>query len=175
MDGIAFGCLAALIHASVAPSQRWLGAAFAGGIGAMLLIIVFRQTASALGLVATGLYVTVLEAGTALVLLAFAGGLFANVSWRGTRAIRAIGRQSYEIYLTHMFVVFTTVALFKATGASLAFVGLWYLGALVASALLGWLVARWYSVPANDALRAWLLAPAKRASLTAARDLSAGT
>ncbi|HKP65558.1 MAG TPA: acyltransferase family protein, partial [Casimicrobiaceae bacterium] len=166
-DGIAFGCLAALIHARLASSRGWLVAAFAGGVGAMLLIVVFRHTASALGLVTTGLYITVLELGTALVLLAFAGGLFANASWRGTRTIRAIGRQSYEIYLTHMSVVFATVALFKATGASLAYVGIWYLGALVASALLGTIVARWYSEPANDALRARMLAPVARTLVSA--------
>ncbi|HEX5122902.1 MAG TPA: acyltransferase [Rhodanobacteraceae bacterium] len=167
-DGIAFGCLAALIHARLAPSRRWLVAAFACGVGAMLLIVVFRHTASALGLVTTGLYITVLELGAALVLLAFAGGLFAGASWRGTRTIRAIGRWSYEIYLTHMFVVFTTVALFKATAASLNYVGVWYLGALVASVLLGAFVARWYSEPANAALRTRLLAPATQTLVSAA-------
>jgi peptidoglycan/LPS O-acetylase OafA/YrhL len=177
VDGIAFGCLAALVHVRLAPSRRWLVAAFACGIGAMLLIVVFRQAARALGLVSTGLYITVLEMGAALVLLAFAGGLFASASWRGTRAIRAIGQRSYEIYLTHMFVVFATVALFKATGARLALVGFWYLGALVASVLLGAIVARWYSVPANDALRARLLARAKRsdAPMTAPVEVSART
>jgi peptidoglycan/LPS O-acetylase OafA/YrhL len=167
-DGIAFGCLAALVHARLAPSRRWLVAAFVCGVGAMLLIVVFRRAASALGLVTTGLYITVLELGAALVLLAFAGGLFANASWRGTRTIRAIGRWSYEIYLTHMFVVFATVALFKAAGASLSYVGVWYVGALVASVLLGALVARWYSEPANAALRARLIAPARQALVSAA-------
>jgi peptidoglycan/LPS O-acetylase OafA/YrhL len=165
-DGIAFGCLAALVHARLTPSRHALVAAFACGLGMMLLIVAFRHTASAIGLVASGLYVTVLELGTALVLLAFAGGLFANASWRGTRTIRAIGRRSYEIYLTHMFVVFTTVALFKATDASLEYVAVWYVGALAASVLLGVLIARAYSEPANAALRARLLAP--RRSLVSA-------
>jgi len=167
-DGIAFGCLAALVHARLAPSRGWLWAAFAVGAAAMLLIVAFRQTANALGLISTGLYITVLELGAALVLVAFAGGLFANASWRGTRTIRAIGRWSYEIYLTHMFVVFATVALFKATGASLAFVGAWYLGALAVSVVLGAIVARWYSEPANAALRARLLAPATQTLVSAA-------
>ena len=121
-------------------------------------------TMIALGLVSTGLYVTVLELGAALVLLAFAGGLFAQRSWRGTRTIRAVGRLSYEIYLTHMFVVFATVALFHATGANLAFVGAWYAAALLASALLGYFVARSYSTPANAAIRDWLLTEARPAS-----------
>jgi peptidoglycan/LPS O-acetylase OafA/YrhL len=167
-DGIAFGCLAALVHARLAPSRRWLVAAFACGVGAMLLIVVFRHTANALGLVATGLYITVLELGAALVLLALAGGLFANASWRGTRTIGAVGRWSYEIYLTHMFVVFATVAVFKSIGASLAHAGVWYVGALIASVLLGAFVARAYSEPVNAALRARLLprAPQTRVSAT---------
>lgn len=167
-DGIAFGCLAALVHARLAPSRGWLVAAFAGGVGAMLLIVAFRHTASAIGLVSTGLYITVLELGAALVLLGFAGGLFADLSWRGTRAIRAIGRCSYEIYLTHMFVVFATVALFRASGASLAYVGVWYAGAVAASVLLGAIVARGYSEPANAALRARFVAPATQPVVSAA-------
>jgi len=172
-DGIAFGCLAALINARLAPSGRWLIAAFACGVGAMLLIVVMLHTASALGLISTGLYITMLELGAALVLIAFAGGLFANASWRGTRTLRAIGRWSYEIYLTHMFVVFSLVALFKATGASLAYVGVWYLGALAASVVLGAIVARGYSEPLNAALRARLLGPTT--SRVAAPGISATT
>jgi peptidoglycan/LPS O-acetylase OafA/YrhL len=172
-DGIAFGCLAALIHARLAPSRRWLLTAFACGVGAMLLIVVFRHAASALGLISTGLYITMLELGAALVLIAFAGGLFANASWRGTRTIRAIGRWSYEIYLTHMFVVFATVALFRATVVSLGYVGVWYLGALAASVVLGAIVARWYSESANAALRARLLGP--RPPRVAAPEISATT
>jgi len=172
-DGIAFGCLAALVHARLAPSRQWLVAAFVCGVGAMLLIVVFRHTASALGLISTGLYITMLELGAALVLIAFAGGLFANASWRGTRTLRAIGRWSYEIYLTHMFVVFSLVALFKATGASLAYVGVWYLGALAASVVLGAIVARGYSEPLNAALRARLLGPTT--SRVAAPEISATT
>jgi peptidoglycan/LPS O-acetylase OafA/YrhL len=156
-DGIAFGCLAALIQARVEPSLRWLRVAFVAGLAAMLLVVAFRQTTNALGLVSTGLYITVLEMGAALVLLALGGGLLANFAWRGTSAIRAAGRLSYEIYLTHMFVVFTTMAVFKATGANLACVWLWYAGALIASALLGYVVGRWFSTPANDAIRAWAL------------------
>jgi peptidoglycan/LPS O-acetylase OafA/YrhL len=167
-DGIAFGCLAALVHARLAPSRRWLVAAFACGVGAMLLVVVFRHTANALGLIATGLYITVLELGAALVLLALAGGLFADASWRGTRTIGAVGRWSYEIYLTHMFVVFATVAVFKSIGASLAYVGVWYVGALIASVLLGAFVARAYSEPVNAALRARLLPRAPQTLVSAA-------
>jgi peptidoglycan/LPS O-acetylase OafA/YrhL len=34
----------------------------------------------------------------------------------GTAWLRSFGRRSYEIYLTHMFVVFSLVYMFKVTG-----------------------------------------------------------
>ena len=163
MDGIAFGCLAALIHARCAPGLRWLRIAFVGGVAAMLLIVVFRQTTNALGLVSTGLYVTVLEAGAALVLLALAGGIGERFRVRRFGVLGFVGRRSYEIYLTHMFVVFTTVAVFRAVGGDLSYVGVWYAGSIVASVLLGHIVSTWYSAPANRLIRQAAIGPASAA------------
>ena len=154
MDGIAFGCLAALLQARRAISPRALRAAFAVGLALMVLVIAFRSTTNAIGLVSTGLYITLLEAGTALVLLATAGGVGERWSARGLfAALGFVGRRSYEIYLTHMFVVFSTVAVFKAANADLAFVGLWYTAAVAVSIVLGDAVARGFSFPMNRALR----------------------
>ncbi|HEX5122127.1 MAG TPA: acyltransferase, partial [Rhodanobacteraceae bacterium] len=134
MDGIAFGCLAALLQARRAISPRTLRAAFGVGLAMMLLVIAFRSTTNAIGLVSTGLYITVLEAGTALVLLAIASGVGERWSARGFFGpLGFVGRRSYEIYLTHMFVVFSTVAVFKAMDAELAFVGVWYAAAVAVS------------------------------------------
>jgi peptidoglycan/LPS O-acetylase OafA/YrhL len=154
MDGIAFGCLAALLQARRAFSRRAMRVAFAVGLAMMLLVIACRSTTNAIGLVATGLYITVLEAGTALVLIAIANGVGERWSARGLfAALGFVGRRSYEIYLTHMFVVFSTVAVFKAMNADLAFVGVWYAGAVAISIALGGVVARGFSFPANRAIR----------------------
>ena len=60
-----------------------------------------------------------------------AGGVGERRSARGfLAALGFVGRRSYEIYLTHMFVVFSTVAAFKAMNADLAFVGAWYAAAV---------------------------------------------
>jgi peptidoglycan/LPS O-acetylase OafA/YrhL len=156
-DGIAFGCLAALVRTHVAFSRRSLAVAFVVGVAAIVLIVVMRRTTNELGLVETGLYISVLEAGVALVLIALAGGLFASMRSRIADAIAAIGRCSYEIYLTHMFVVFTAFALFRALDAGIAWVVPWYVVAMAASIALGWAVERWFSSPANAWLRArWL-------------------
>ncbi|HVT32442.1 MAG TPA: acyltransferase [Rhodanobacteraceae bacterium] len=154
MDGIAFGCLAAMFQARRAISRRALRIALAAGLAMMLLVIAFRPATNALGLVSNGLYITVLEAGTALVLLAIAGGAGERWSARGFfAALGFVGRRSYEIYLTHMFVVFAAVAAFKAMNADLALVGLWYAAAVAISIALGDVVARGFSFPMNRAIR----------------------
>jgi peptidoglycan/LPS O-acetylase OafA/YrhL len=154
MDGIAFGCLAALLQARRAISPRALRVAFGAGLAMMLLVVVCRSTTNAIGLVSSGLYISVLEAGTALVLVAIASGVGERWSARGIfAALGFVGTRSYEIYLTHMFVVFSAVAAFKAMNADLGFVGVWYVGAVAVSIALGDAVARGFSFPANRALR----------------------
>ncbi|KGI79273.1 acyltransferase family protein [Oleiagrimonas soli] len=71
--------------------------------------------------------------------------------------LRVCGRLSYEIYLTHMFVVYAAVDLYRATGKPLATGFLWYPPILLLTAALGAVVARWVSQPCERALRArWL-------------------
>ena len=72
--------------------------------------------------------------------------------------LRAIGRQSYEIYLTHMFVIFGFFRAFEALfGKRAPYQEIYpvsYVIMLVLSVLLGYGVCRWFSEPANRALRA---------------------
>lgn len=67
------------------------------------------------------------------------------------------GRLSYEIYLTHMFVVFAAVRLWRATGGDIRSGAWWYLPTVLVCWVLGWGVARWLSQPCDRALRTWLL------------------
>ncbi len=77
--------------------------------------------------------------------------------WRGTGWLRACGRLSYEIYLTHMFVVYGAVGLYHAVGSPLPTGYLWYPPVLLLAGLLGAAVARWFSQPSERALRSrWL-------------------
>ena len=64
-----------------------------------------------------------------------------------------LGQRSYEVYLTHMFVVFTMFRLFLSTGKSLRTVPILFIGVILTSSLLGTLVARFYSEPMNRLLR----------------------
>ena len=61
--------------------------------------------------------------------------------------MRSFGRLSYEIYLTHMFVVWLVVDRFDAAGGDLRLGVAWYPAVLVGAWALGWAVARFISVP----------------------------
>ncbi|MFC5435845.1 acyltransferase family protein [Rhodanobacter umsongensis] len=67
--------------------------------------------------------------------------------WRAPGWLRSWGRLSYEIYLSHMFVVFAVVRWFKLGGADERWGFLWYLLALPLCWLLGAAVFRWLSSP----------------------------
>jgi peptidoglycan/LPS O-acetylase OafA/YrhL len=157
MDGIAFGCIAAWITARARLSRAVLRGALALGALAALSIVIFRKQASDLGLTSSGLHITVLEVGIALMLLALARGVGNGPLSKGTALLQMAGRCSYEIYLTHMFVVLGLMHVFKNLwGAS---PGTWavyppsYAIMLALSVLLGYVVERRFSDPLNAALR----------------------
>ncbi|MBS2024222.1 MAG: acyltransferase [Deltaproteobacteria bacterium] len=153
MDGIAFGVLAALFAAEVTLGRAAQWASVALGLAAMVLVLWFRKETQALGLTTFNLQVSVLELGTALTLIAAAQ--LPSQTWflKLTGPLRALGRASYEIYLTHMFVVFSAVRLAPADFKTSQWVPLGYVAVVLASAALGLLVARVYSERLNRTLR----------------------
>ncbi len=105
------------------------------------------------GLARYGLNVTLLEFGTALMLLALGSGVGNGAMSRGTVWLRAIGRSSYEIYLVHMLVVLGLMELFKSLKPAVSMIAFWYLAMLLLSIALGLLISRYYSDPLNRRLR----------------------
>jgi peptidoglycan/LPS O-acetylase OafA/YrhL len=157
MDGIAIGCLAAWLSIRRPPGQNALRAMAAFGGALVLLIIVLRPLGAALGLGAVGLDVTFLELGVALTLVAMAGGVGQRAFATGTGLLRLMGRCSYEIYLTHMFVILGLMPVFRSL-FSAAHVAQWHFLAsyavmLALSVFLGWLVATVFSEPLNKFFR----------------------
>jgi peptidoglycan/LPS O-acetylase OafA/YrhL len=157
MDGIAFGCLAAWVSARTQMSRSVLRIAMAVGVAAVLLVLVVCRTPTFdPGLSKIGLDVTILELGVALVLCALANGVGNHTLCRGTGLIQLIGRGSYEIYLTHMFVVLGLMHPFKALFGASPHVSTYpiaYVLMLALSVALGTAVSRWYSEPLNLELR----------------------
>jgi peptidoglycan/LPS O-acetylase OafA/YrhL len=155
MDGIALGCLAAIIVCKFRFNTSWLRAFQVGGAALCILIIAFRHTTWMLGLPKLGLNVTVLELGTALMLIAmqlrFEAGSSAPLAINAV--FRWFGRNSYEVYLTHMLVVWPLMRIFYDLHQPINYAPLWFVAITALAGVLGFLVAKFYSEPLNRRLR----------------------
>ena len=152
MDAIALGCMAAMAAKRFVMGRRMSLAVRLTGLALMILVTCFRRQCWQLGLYKHGLDVTALALGTALLLMAIAQGGKPG-SWL-TAPLRWFGRNSYEVYLTHSFVVVTLTQLFVSTGRRYAWTPLWFVAVAGLSGGLGACVARYYSEPLNRKLRA---------------------
>ncbi len=151
MDAIALGCLTALLCSRVSFSRKAQRIVCAGGATLMLFILGFSRTAYRWGLGNAGLEETVLAIGTCMVMVAAS-----QSGWRALRIFRpllALGRNSYEVYLTHMFVVLGLFALFLKLGNPMSLVPVFFIGTIILAAMLGNVVARSFSEPMNLRLR----------------------
>jgi peptidoglycan/LPS O-acetylase OafA/YrhL len=151
MDAIALGCLTAILFWQVrlrAKSLRTLGS-----IGAAILVFMlcFSRTADRIGLWKVGLDMTVLAVGTCLVIVAAS-----QSQWKAPRILRPLldlGQRSYEVYLTHMFVVLAFFGVFVNLGKPMSGVPVLFVATVIVAAILGDAVANCYSEPMNRWLR----------------------
>jgi peptidoglycan/LPS O-acetylase OafA/YrhL len=151
MDAIALGCLTALLVSRVRFSDTALRAFGIVGAGLMGFILMFSIRASQWGLESNGLNMTILAIGTCMIMI-----VAAQMNWMVSRVMRpflTMGERSYEIYLTHMFVVFAFFELFLQAGKPMQAVPLFFVSTLLTSALVGTLTARFFSEPMNRRLR----------------------
>ena len=152
MDAIALGCVTALIISgrsfsrSTLASFKWIGFAL------LVLCLGFSRQVERLGLNKVGLGMSLIAIGACLLI-----AVAAKSDWRAPRALSPLldyGRRSYEVYLTHMFVVFASFDFFMAkTNRSLRLIPALFVVAIILAGILGELVARFYSEPANRWLR----------------------
>ncbi len=154
MDGMAFGCLAALVSARVSLSERLLRVSLvAGAIIAMLIVVFCNEDDYHAGIARYGLNFTLLEIGVALMLVPLGKGIGNHIMSFGTSWLRALGRWSYEIYLFHMLPLIGGMIWFKQSERSGAVFVATYVVMLVASIALGFLVSHYFSEPLNRRLR----------------------
>jgi len=194
MDGIALGCLAAMLAAKVRFNHKLNLALRTAGIALVLLITVFRGTAARLAFYKVGLDVTTLQVGVALLLIvlqqSFAARampdhsplLSSNVRTTSVAMLRSLGsalfwsggflrwfgRNSYEVYLTHMLVVWPMVGLFFHFHQSLNTAVLWFLAITAFTGIAGHVLARSYSDPLNRRLRRGLWQATPKSAVAAA-------
>jgi peptidoglycan/LPS O-acetylase OafA/YrhL len=151
MEGIALGCLTALIVSRMRFSRGAVSVLGFCGAVIVTLSLVFSWQAYRGWLGRSGLNMTVLGIGTCMFIAATA-----QTEWRSPRFLAPflrIGQYSYEVYLTHMFVVFGFFSLFLAAGKSMRLVPFLFVITIFISGLLGAFVAAFYSEPMNQFLR----------------------
>lgn len=160
MAAIATGILGALVAAHFRPSRRWVARVLiaTGMLGLATGLLAEKHVWHALG---QG-FMLVLTLSTVCLIIGMHWGQSMNSRppLRGFGWLRSLGFHSYEIYLTHMFVVLGAVALFKVSGADMRFGYAWYLPTILLAWLLGTVVARCFSITSDRALRNVLLRPA---------------
>ncbi|MEO8809345.1 MAG: acyltransferase [Rhodanobacter sp.] len=156
MAAIAIGVLGALLMAYwQLPPRRTTS--LLGWLGAIGLTAATLYGAAMWQLLRDG-YMLLLALSTLCLLLACEQRQ-RRAAWQARRGLgwlRSWGRLSYEIYLTHMFVVFTVVRWYRWLGGDPRWGFLWYLLALPLCWLLGTVVERGLSVPCERWLRARL-------------------
>src|SRR6202522_1270067 len=151
MDAISLGCLTALFTAKRSLSRSVLAALVSVGALVVGFSLCFSLTADRWGLARKGLDMTVLAAGSCMLI-----AVAAQTRWRSPRLLTPLlklGQRSYEVYLTHMFLVFALFQMFVAIGKPMIGVPALFIVVILLSGFLGELVARFYSEPANRFLR----------------------
>jgi len=169
MAAIATGVLAALLGrrwpSARLSTQRWTTALGVAG----LLAVYFAGNELWHTLRLKYMLVLTFSAAALVIAAHWHAALDARPPARAFGWLRSFGRLSYEIYLTHMFVVWLVVDRFQAAGGDLRLGIAWYGPVLAGAWALGWLVARVISDPLARALGR---AGAQRAA-AAPRDIPA--
>ena len=151
VDAIALGCLTALIVQKNKFSRPLLRTLFGAGTAILIFSLCFSRLVNRLGLGRVGLDMTILAVGACMTIAASA-----QAKWSSPRVLSPLlrmGQRSYEVYLTHMFVVFACFQIFLTAGKPMAAVPAFFIGAVIISGVLGEAVARLYSEPMNRYLR----------------------
>ena len=151
MDAIALGCLTALFadRVRLRTAARWLMGTVSGTLIGVVLLASSKM--ESWGLERSGLDMTLLAVGACMSMY-----VAVETQWKAPSVLAPLlwmGRRSYEIYLSHMFVVLSLFAVYLSTGKSLRAVPLLFFGVILAAGLLGEVVARVYSEPLNRRLR----------------------
>lgn len=153
MAGISMGVAGALIAEHLRHVKSWLIISLAaiGSLGIITAICFEDYIWPYLG---NGIFL-LLTASTISLLLAFYWQSIDGDPYviPGTGWIRSFGRLSYEIYLTHMFIIWPVVHSFKTYAEGSRWGVLWYPPAIAISWLLGWFVAKFISIPSDRFLR----------------------
>lgn len=151
MDAIALGCLTAILLARRPLSRGALWALGIAGAAFLIFILGFSVHAYHWGFGRAGLDMTIIGLGTCMLI-----AVAAQTRWQSPRVLAPLlmmGQRSYEIYLTHVFIIFGLLHVFYALGKPMWAVPVYFIAEILLATLLGAMVARFYSEPMNRWLR----------------------
>ncbi len=166
MASIAIGCLAALIverlsHRSI--RTAWLRVVEIAGWAGILLIAIWPRWRAMRVLGRSGTDDALLALSVCLVMAAVT--LRRRRGLRSSAPLRWFGRHSYELYLSHEFVVIAGVNVFAhyfPHGATAPTLTVFVVVITLLTAPLAWALARWSSEPMNRRLRGGEMAKHRR-------------
>ena len=162
MAAIAMGVLGAITAKHFRPrSRRLLLPFYFVGVGGVIAVLGFEvQLWHWFG---NGTILLLTFSAVCLV-LAFQWSTAAGTQRRmiGMGWMCSFGRLSYEIYLTHMFVVIAMLHVYRGVGASIRWGVLWYAPTIALCWALGWVVARFFSGPFDHGIRRRLIGSRSR-------------
>ena len=153
MDSIAIGCLFALISHNKSLSKHLTTVSSVVGISVIIVILLIKRDPSFDIFKHVYLFKTLLSLGVGLVLISAVRQQLQPLLGRLLTPVIIYGRCSYEIYLTHMFVVLSAVSLYKKYNIDINNSFIWLIGIILFSGLLGYVVSRFFSEPMNVIIR----------------------
>jgi len=151
MDGIALGCLTAMVLSGRRLSRGAMLTAGSAGAALIVFTLCFSIQGYKWGLGAVGLNFTILALGVCLAIMAAS-----QSRWKAPKLLApfvVLGQRSYEIYLTHMFAVLALFTVFVHFGKPLKGVPVLFVLALILAGIVGWTVAVVYAEPMNLLIR----------------------
>ena len=153
MDSIALVCLFALIsHNKIISNLTKNSFSIVGGL-IVIFVLILKRDASFNFISDLHLFKTILSVGVGLLLIASVRQQLTPLFTKLLSPLTLYGQLSYEIYLTHMFVVYSGVRLYRKYNVSLDYSFIWLIGIILVSGLLGYIVERYFSKPMNVWIR----------------------
>jgi len=149
MDSIAIGCLFALISHKKIISKPVINAFTIIGSIVVIFILLIKRDPSFTLLKEAYLFKTILSVGVGLLLVCAVRQQLKPLVRKLLMPLIVYGKLSYEIYLTHVFVVFSAISLYRKYKVDINDSFIWLAGIILISGLLGYIVERFFSTPMN--------------------------
>lgn len=149
MDSIAIGCLFALVSHKKIISSAAIHSLTISGAAFVVFVLVVKRDSSFEFLTQMYLFKTILSIGVGLLLISSVRQHLQPLISKVLKPVILYGQLSYEIYLTHVFIVISGVSLYKHYDVSLNYALVWLVGIILISGILGYGVERYFSRPLN--------------------------